>query len=103
MHAERQQPDCKVPEEPLIEVSKPQKPLHLLPGGGNRPLSNSTILTVLNLDVVSGDDKIQKRDSRNMEHAPLRFEEQLVVEEALYDLGNMLDVDVFIPGEDGVI
>lgn len=38
-----------------------------------------------------------------MEHAPLCFEEQLVVEEALYDLGNMLDVDVFIPGEEGVI
>lgn len=103
MHVEGQQPDCKVPEELLIEVSKPQKPLHLLPGGGNRPLSNSTNLTVLHLDVFSGDNKIQKGDSRNMEHAPLRFEEQLVVEEALYDLGNKLDVDVFIPGEDGVI
>lgn len=54
-------------DELSVKIGKPQEPLHLLVGGGNRPISSSTDLRGDHLDVVGGHNKTQEGDSDGVE------------------------------------
>lgn len=76
-----------------------QETFQLFAIGGRGPLRNSTDLRGIHLNVALRDDEPQECDGGNMKLTFLCFGKELVIEEALKNLADMLDVSLFIRGE----
>lgn len=70
----------KVPDEFLTKIGETQKLLQFLSVRGNRPITHSTHLLQIHLDVIFGDHIPQKRDSFPVELTLLSFDVKMMFE-----------------------
>lgn len=69
-----------------------QKTLYLFDGGGLWPVSDGLGFLRVHLDVALGDNEPEEGDLRDMELTLLRLDIEMVLEEALKDLADMVDM-----------